>query len=209
MTWRVTLCLPIIAMPLIADSKLSWPISASEQPDVLSDTFGPRIRNANYPHYDFHRGIDIPVPCNTPVHAVADGYVRLVEVAEGYDDRLVQLCHPPEEAGLEACDVDDNGDALSPSTFFTNYIHVASTSVTKNEFVKKGQQIALSGESDILNSGVCTPDTDRVRGGFDHLHFEIRKEGSKQKHAVHPLRLLSCRAPVWQPLEISARRSTI
>ena len=41
--------------------------------------------------YDFHRGVDIPVPLYTNVHAVADGTVRIAGSHPLFSDGVVQV----------------------------------------------------------------------------------------------------------------------
>jgi murein DD-endopeptidase MepM/ murein hydrolase activator NlpD len=49
-----------------------WPISDSDNPDLVASPFGTRLLSGVY---DFHRGIDLPNNLNTPVHPVAKGIV--------------------------------------------------------------------------------------------------------------------------------------
>lgn len=41
--------------------------------------------------YDFHRGVDIPTPEGTPVHAIDGGSVRIAGSNPHYTDLLVQV----------------------------------------------------------------------------------------------------------------------
>lgn len=77
-----------------------WPTSGTSTRDFpLSSTFGPRLKASEACRYDFHRGIDIPVPCDTPVRAIADGTVRLPGDYDSHTDRLVQIRHDKPEGG--------------------------------------------------------------------------------------------------------------
>ncbi len=153
-----------------------WPIKGSNTADYLindrnrlSSTFGPRLKASAGDRYDWHRGMDIPADCNSPVHVVADGVVRLVGVNSGYEDRMVQVKH------------DGPGDGY----YYSNYLHLTSVTVAVNDTVAAGQVIAYSGETGIENvNPSCDPDP---VGGFDHLHFEIRDGGLWQENTVHPL----------------------
>ena len=107
-----------------------WPISGTTMPDQgLSSPYGPRLKASENFRYDFHQGIDIPTPVGTPIHAIADGEVRIAGNHQSYSDPLVQLKH--------------QGGA-----FYSNYMHVSSWSVTVGQQVKKGDVIGLSGTGD-------------------------------------------------------------
>ena len=41
--------------------------------------------------YDFHRGVDIPIPIGTPLVAIDDGIVRIAGSHETYSDGVVQV----------------------------------------------------------------------------------------------------------------------
>ena len=90
---------------------------------------------------DFHKGIDLRAKRRTPVFATADGVVRYVQdTNEGTFGRVVIIAH---NFGFE-----------------TVYGHLRYTDVKVGDVVKKGQQIARSG-----NSG---------RSNGPHLHYEVR-----------------------------------
>jgi murein DD-endopeptidase MepM/ murein hydrolase activator NlpD/opacity protein-like surface antigen len=162
------------------DSLPVWPINASNTADYLvndrnrlSSTFGPRQKASAGYRYDWHRGIDLPADCNTPVHAIADGTVTKAGVTSGYEDRMVQVRHARPGGGY----------------FYSNYLHLTSVVVAENVPVTAGQIIAYSGETGIEDvSPTCDADP---AGGFDHLHFEIRSGGVWQENAVHPLTRLA------------------
>jgi murein DD-endopeptidase MepM/ murein hydrolase activator NlpD len=144
-----------------------WPVSGTAKPDFpLSSTFGHRLKASEGYRYDFHRGIDIPVPRGTAVRAIADGVVRLAGNYSSYSDTLVQIRHtkPGSEAGL-----------TEPASYYSNYMHLSVTVVKEGQRVKRGQIVGYSGTS---------------QSGFEHLHFEIRDSGIHQKHCIHPLLVL-------------------
>jgi len=91
-----------------------------------------------------HFGLDIAGKIGTPVNAAADGYVVFAGWTndEGY---VVILSHT--------------------DGFLTFYKHNQSLLKTANTFVRRGEPIALLGDSGRTSSG-------------PHLHFEIWKEGT-------------------------------
>lgn len=165
-----------------AGTTLVWPIHEQTTPDYavdtdqrISSTFGPRQKASATYRYDWHRGIDIPAECDTPVHAVAAGTVRLAGDYSSYEDRVVQIRHTKTGGG----------------TYYSNYMHLATVAVTETQVITQGAIIGYTGESEIGYSGTCTDGYDpSVGNGFDHLHFEIRDGGLYQKHATHPLLFL-------------------
>ena len=171
-----------------------WPVSGTTTPDynehVFSSTFGPRLKASEDLRYDFHRGIDIPCDCETPLHAIADGVIRLAGDYSFYSDRVVQIRHYKPGSGGSCT----NEDGVNTGCYYSNYLHL--TSVAENpetgqpyqvgDSVQKGDVIAYSGESGIEDSGDCNPNG----GGFNHLHFEIREGGINQRHTIHPLQVL-------------------
>ncbi|WP_174522240.1 M23 family metallopeptidase [Sphingobium amiense] len=73
-----------------------------------------------------HKGIDIPGPIGTPIHATADGIVSRSGWASGYGN-LVQISHG---SGME-----------------TRYGHMSKLLVAENSYVKRGQIIGLMGST--------------------------------------------------------------
>ena len=143
---------------------LEWPVRDRVRPAALSSTFGPRIQGSTE-DYDFHRGLDIPLPRGTPVYPATPGKVVIAGDDPAYPPDSVQLMHCSEfiePAALDQC----------PSPFFTLYSHLSEIRVEKGQLIDRRLALGLSGASD---------------SGFEHLHFEIREGGSRQADAVHPL----------------------
>jgi hypothetical protein len=110
---------------------LEFPI----QGGILSSPFG-------YRHGIFHSGLDISASKGEPVHAAADGRVLVTGTRKGY------RCY-----GLTVL-LDHGRDVL------THYAHLSRIMVRQGEKVRKGQTIALVG-----NTGRTTS---------PHLHFEVK-----------------------------------
>lgn len=85
---------------------------------VRSDPFNRSAR--------MHKGIDIPGPIGTPIHATADGIISRAGWASGYGN-LVQISHG---SGME-----------------TRYGHMSKLLVAENSYVKRGQVIGLMGST--------------------------------------------------------------
>jgi murein DD-endopeptidase MepM/ murein hydrolase activator NlpD len=95
----------------------------------------------------FHTGVDISAVTGTPVHAAADGIVYTAEYDSGYGKMVVI----------------DHGNGIR-----TRYAHLSAFEVVAGQEVRRGQVVALSG-----NTGRTTS---------AHLHFEVRMGGN----AVNP-----------------------
>jgi murein DD-endopeptidase MepM/ murein hydrolase activator NlpD len=95
----------------------------------------------------FHTGVDISAITGTPVHAAADGIVYTAEYDSGYGKMVVI----------------DHGNGIR-----TRYAHLSAFEVVAGQEVRRGQVVALSG-----NTGHTTS---------AHLHFEVRMGGN----AVNP-----------------------
>ncbi|MGE4323559.1 MAG: M23 family metallopeptidase [Sphingobium sp.] len=85
---------------------------------VRSDPFNGRAR--------MHKGVDIPGPVGTPIHATADGIVSRAGWASGYGN-LVQISHG---GGME-----------------TRYAHMSKLLVAPNSYVRRGQIVGLMGST--------------------------------------------------------------
>jgi len=95
-----------------------------------------------------HPGIDFGIGTGTPIIAVSDGRVNLVSAVR---------------------DPNDDGDQVvirHGMHFLSLYAHLSKVFVRKDQFVKRGQLIALSGASNSWNK----PD-------YQHLHFGICNTG--------------------------------
>lgn len=100
---------------------------------------------------EFHSGMDISTRMNTPILAPADGVVKSRGKNYGYG-KMLTVSHG---YGLE-----------------TKYAHVAKILVKKGQYVKRGETIALVG-----NTG---------RSTGPHLHYEVNQNGV----AVNPNRYI-------------------
>lgn len=141
-----------------------WPLSGTTAPDLpMSSGFGPRLKASENFTYDFHQGVDIPTPVGTPVHAIADGVVRLAGNNPAYSDMLVQIRHYKPGSGPMTC--------ANRGCYYSNYMHLSSVAVSAGANVSKGAIIGYTGTSD---------------SGFAHLHFEIRDNGLYQKNCINP-----------------------
>jgi hypothetical protein len=125
------------------DASLTRPRKGSVR---LTSRFGSR-RDPFTHTASFHGGVDIGCPVGTPVRAARDGFVSYAEIEDGYG-KVVVLVH---DKGYE-----------------TIYGHLSKILVWEKKRVRKGELIALSG-----NTG---------RSTGPHLHFEVRKNGKR----VHP-----------------------
>ena len=97
-----------------------------------------------------HPGIDILTALGTPVYAVANGIVQRIEERNyGYGNTIV-IEHP---------DVPDSADPRKTTTLYSGYAHLGRILVTEGSMVRKGEQIAVSGQT-----GFATA---------PHLHFQI------------------------------------
>ena len=125
------------------------PLSGDGIPSVyptfgeITSGFGLRIHPI-LDELEFHSGIDIANQIGTPVYATADGVVRQISYENGYGKRMF-ITH---QDGYE-----------------TQYAHLYSYQVKEGDSVRKGQIIALMG-----NTGMSTG---------PHLHYEVIQNGDK------------------------------
>ena len=147
----------------------------TDQP--LSSTYGPRPLASENNRYDFHRGMDIATPLNTPIFAIADGIVKSAGGHPSYSDPMIRVRHfRPGETGCN-----------NLGCYNSLYLHVNSWVVAADDVVQKGQLIGYTGASGA--------------SGFEHLHFEIRDApafdpfSSWSRDAVHPLHILPYELP--------------
>ncbi|BFU59260.1 MULTISPECIES: murein DD-endopeptidase MepM [Rodentibacter] len=115
----------------------------------ISSPFNPNRRHPVTGRIRPHKGVDFSVPQGTPIIAPADGLVEKVAYQAGGAGRYVVLRHGRE--------------------YQTVYMHLSRPLVRAGQTVKKGERIALSG-----NTGISTG---------PHLHYEFHING----RAVNPL----------------------
>jgi murein DD-endopeptidase MepM/ murein hydrolase activator NlpD len=124
-------------------SVLSWP---AEPIKGISATF----HDSTYPfrHLFEHPGVDIPTPAGTPVKSSAPGYVAWVKLGNLYGNYLLII----------------HADGVA-----TLYAHLSKILVSTDDFVARGETVALSGgQPGTPGAGLSTG---------PHLHFEVRKDG--------------------------------
>jgi murein DD-endopeptidase MepM/ murein hydrolase activator NlpD len=121
---------------ILACTPSLWPVRG-----WISSRFGYRISPFTN-EKEFHKGLDICTRMNAPISAPADGVVSSVGWDYGYG-KILTLKH---------------GYGMK-----TRYAHLEKTLVKKGQYVKRGQKIALVG-----NSG-------RTTG--PHLHYEVHLNG--------------------------------
>ncbi len=106
---------------------LVFPLSGTITPDTASSPFGPRWQ-ASQGRYDYHPGMDLPAPQNTPVHVITDGVVTEVGWLSTSAGLGVVVYHP----GLN---------------LYSAYLHLNSTSVVVSDTVTQGQVIGAVGNT--------------------------------------------------------------
>jgi Peptidase family M23 len=143
-----------------------WPLSKSPMPDEMNTSYGPRI---DADRWDFHDGIDLPAPVDTPVHAMADGVVHRAGPA---DKTVLGQGFGSTHVLLQVVDPTDGQNDL-----FLVYLHLDSIAegVILGAQVHQGDVIGAVGQEDAT---------------YPHLHFEFRKGESKEDNSVHPLHYL-------------------
>jgi murein DD-endopeptidase MepM/ murein hydrolase activator NlpD len=100
--------------------------------------------------------VDLKVPVGTPVSASADGVVT--DVIRAKDGELgVEVFHPSTKE-------------------ITYYGHLSESNVHKGEQVKRGQQIARSGDSG------------NTRGLGPHLHYEVDRSNARGDYSTVPFK---------------------
>lgn len=126
----------LLAAAALLDVK--WPI---EGPHRVSSKFGMRFSPIVH-RWKTHEGVDLAVPVGTPVYAAQDGVVKTVATSEMAGEHVVL----------------DHGGGVR-----TSYLHLSRIDVARGATVKRGDLIALSG-----NTG---------RSTGPHLHFGLRIAG--------------------------------
>jgi murein DD-endopeptidase MepM/ murein hydrolase activator NlpD len=143
----------------VALTELVWPTS----PVVVTSSWGDR-EHPIHGGLHFHAGVDLAGERAQPVHAAAPGTVVYSGWNGGYG-KQVELQH---DAHL-----------------VTRYTHLQSLLVAVGQVVKRGQVIALVGDT-----GVATG---------PHLHFEVRRDGEPlDPEAALPPPPPATRASVWR-----------
>lgn len=133
---------------------LSWPISSSSYGyNIITSGYGQRDQPTAGASTN-HKALDIGVRYQ-PVYAPADGYVVIAQSLSGYGN-FIMIKHS--------------------NSLYTCYGHLSSYTVSAGQTVKRGEQIAISG-----NTGVSTG---------PHLHFEVRTSSSSASR-VNPLNYIS------------------
>ncbi len=156
-TYTFALCILLTLISIAARSQTFSP--PMQIPPSLSANFG-ELRNNH-----FHSGLDYrtQLKVNIPVYAIGDGYVSRINVSPAGFGLALYISHPSGQTSVY-------GHLNSFSKKIADYIRAKQyeketyridVSLKEGEIpVKKGEQIALSG-----NSG---------SSGGPHLHFEIR-----------------------------------
>lgn len=133
---------------------LSWPVSTSSSYwNLITSGYGRRDQPTSGASTN-HKALDIGISYK-PVYAPADGYVVMAGWASGYGN-FIMIKHS--------------------NSLYTCYGHLSQYKVSAGQTVKRGQQIAVSG-----NTGVSTG---------PHLHFEVRTSASYSSR-VNPLNYIS------------------
>jgi murein DD-endopeptidase MepM/ murein hydrolase activator NlpD len=105
-----------------ADVPSLWPVMGP-----ITSSFGQRLDPVlNNGEGEFHTGLDISAPDGTPVHATADGTIKMAGLGNGYG-RMIMI---------------DHGHGL-----LTYYGHLSGFAVVAGETVLRGQVIGYVGHS--------------------------------------------------------------
>lgn len=133
---------------------LSWPISTSSANwNIITSGYGKRDQPTAGASTN-HKALDIGIRYQ-PIYAPAEGYVVTAGSVSGYGN-FIMIKHS--------------------NSLYTCYGHLSSFEVKAGQIVKRGQRIAISG-----NTGVTTG---------PHLHFEVRTNGTSSSK-VNPLNYIS------------------
>lgn len=131
---------------ILGEVAMIWPVNSRRITAYFRDTSYP------FRHLFEHSGVDFGVPEGTPVMAAESGYVARVAIGTKWYGNYVMIIHNNNLATL--------------------YAHLSKVNVTADQYVSRGEVIALSG-----NTGFSTG---------PHLHFEVRLNGIP----VNPLNYL-------------------
>ena len=116
----------------------------NKQLTLLTASYGMRI-HPFFKTLQAHQGVDYTIPEGSRVFATADGVVRNVSSRSSTQGRTVVIDH-------------GNG-------YETSYSHLSKINVRKGQQVRRGDIIALSGDTGLSLS--------------PHLHYEVRKDGMR------------------------------
>jgi len=134
---------------------ISWPLKRNViRRNVINNTFG-MVRRSSTGTPKAHQGWDFEAPIGTPCYAIADGTIVDTSNYGDYGQRL-----------LLKFDFATDGDM---DTLYAFYAHLSEVKVKMGDKVKRGQLIALTGESGNAK-GMAVAD--------QHLHFEIRTQST-------------------------------
>lgn len=136
------------------EGTLSWPVSTSSYGyNIITSGYGRRDQPTAGASTN-HKALDIGISYQT-IYAPADGYIVTAGWVSGYGN-FIMIKHS--------------------NSLYTCYGHLSSYKVSTGQTVKRGQAIAVSG-----NTGVSTG---------PHLHWEVRTSGSSADR-VNPLNYIS------------------
>lgn len=116
----------------------------NKQLTLLTASYGMRI-HPFYKTLQSHQGVDYTIPEGSRVFATADGVVRDVATRNSTHGLTVVIDH-------------GNG-------YETSYSHLSKTNVRRGQSVRRGDIIALSGDTGLSLA--------------PHLHYEVRKDGMR------------------------------
>jgi murein DD-endopeptidase MepM/ murein hydrolase activator NlpD len=123
---RIILVLALLASACGRPDDVVWPISgdADASANVVSSPFGPREHGGDY---DFHAGVDFPVPEGTKIHAIKAGTIEKIEHDDGSSGNWVLVDHGGGEKSA--------------------YLHLSEISVDAGDNVEAGTTLGRSGET--------------------------------------------------------------
>lgn len=158
--------------------------TASDYP--LSATYGPERLSNPYDRYAWHRGLDIPTPCGTPVFAIQDGLVTVAGDTTSYSSKTIRIRHGDFEGCTEGC-------------LHSEYQHLSGIRVQSGHKVRVGDHIGWTGffglgrdEVGSVNTLCAQPHNDLS----EYLHLEVRQApiddrfSAWSRDAIHPLTVL-------------------
>lgn len=116
----------------------------NKQLSLLTASYGMRI-HPFYKTLQSHQGVDYTIPEGSRVFATADGTVKEISTRNTTSGRTVVIDH-------------GNG-------YQTSYSHLSAVNVVRNQRVRRGDIIALSGDTGLSLA--------------PHLHYEVRYNGMR------------------------------